>query len=147
MGFLAGIKELLQKFERVATGPASAWVSPVGVPGKPMRLEGARWCRRLRLKFLCPLEVSTVSSSPQGTSKGAEGRQDIIRLVDAAKCEVYVCYEGPLGAHLKQEVQEKLWKGEYVEIFSLLPLEKFSLDRVEPDDSKKGDEEKKGGTG
>lgn len=30
-----------------------------------------------------------------------------------------------------------------MEIFSLLPLEKFNLDRVKPDDSKKEDEEKR----
>lgn len=91
-------------------------------------------------KIPAPAVASTVGSSPQGTSK-AEGRQDIVSLGDAAKCEVYVCFEGPLGAHLKQEVREKLWKGEYVEIFSLLLLEKCNLDRVKPDDSKKEDEE------
>lgn len=37
-------------------------------------------------------------------------------------------------------VRDKIVKGEYVEIFSLLPLEKFNLDRVKPDDSKKEDE-------
>lgn len=47
-----------------------------------------------------------------------------------------------MGAHLKPEVRGKLWKGEYVEIFSLLPLEKCNLGRVKPDDSKKEDEEK-----
>lgn len=34
-------------------------------------------------------------------------------------------------------------EGEYVEIFSLPPLEKFNLDQVKPDDSKKEDEEKR----
>lgn len=71
---------------------------------------------------------------------------DVVRIADAAKCEVYVCFEGSLGTHLKQEVWDKIVKGEYVEIFSLLPLEKFNLDRVKPDNSKKEDEEK-GGTG
>lgn len=70
-------------------------------------------------------------------------RKDVVRIADAAKCEVYVCYEGPLGAHLKQEVREKIVKGEYVEIFSLLPFEKFNLDRVKPDDSKKEDEKRR----
>lgn len=46
------------------------------------------------------------------------------------------------GAQLKPEVREKTVKGEYVEIFLLLPLEKLNLDRVKPDDSKKEDEEK-----
>lgn len=47
-----------------------------------------------------------------------------------ARCEVYVCYEGPLGAHLKVAVRESIWKGDHMEIFSLLPLEKFNLDKV-----------------
>ncbi|XP_073498485.1 uncharacterized protein [Phyllobates terribilis] len=60
-----------------------------------------------------------------------------------AKGEVYVCFEGPLGAHLKPEVRKKIWKEEYVDIFSLLPLERFNLDRARKDDSKKEDEEKR----
>lgn len=45
----------------------------------------------------------------QGTTKvvvagEAAGRQEVIRLAGSAKCEVYVYYEGPLGAHLKPEV-------------------------------------------
>lgn len=78
-----------------------------------------------------------------GDKIGESIRTDVVRIADAAKCEVYVCFEGPLGAHLKQEVRDKIMKGEYVEIFSLLPLEKFNLDRVKPDDSKKEDEEKR----
>ncbi|XP_073431742.1 uncharacterized protein [Dendrobates tinctorius] len=70
-------------------------------------------------------------------------KEETVRLDDSAKGEVYVCFEGPLGAHLKQEVRERIWKGEYVEIFSLLPLERFNLDRSRRDDSKKEDEEKR----
>lgn len=106
----------------------------------PVRLEGARWCQWLRLKSLLLLWRQRWVVPRKGTLK-AEGRRDIVSLGDAAKCEVYVCFEGPLGAHLKQEVRKKLWKGEYVEIFSLLLLEKCNLDRVKPDDSKKEDEE------
>lgn len=72
-----------------------------------------------------------------------EKEEDQIRLADAAGCEVYVCFEGPLGAHLKQEVNEQIWRGEYVEIFSLLPLENFILDRGKLDYSKKEEEEEK----
>lgn len=45
-----------------------------------------------------------------------------------------MCFKGPLGAHLKVEVREKIWTGEYVEIFSLLP---------KPDESKKEEEERR----
>lgn len=41
----------------------------------------------------------------------------MVRIVDMANCEVYVCFEGLLGAHLKQEVRDKICKGEYVEIY------------------------------
>lgn len=70
-------------------------------------------------------------------------KTDVVCIADATKFEVYVCFEGPLGAHLKPDIREKITKGEYVEIFSLLSLEKFNLDRVKPDDSKKEDEEKR----
>lgn len=36
-------------------------------------------------------------------------------------------FEGPLGAHLKQEVREKIWKDEYVEIFFPLTFRKILL--------------------
>lgn len=72
----------------------------------------------------------------------AAARADVVRIANAAICEVYLCFEVPLGAHLKQEVRDRICKGKYVEIFSLLPLEKFNLDRVKSDDSKE-DEEKR----
>lgn len=74
---------------------------------------------------------------------GGVSKQEAIRLADSAKCEVYVCFEGPLGAHLKSQVREKIWKGDYVEIFSLLPLEKFNLYWVKPEEHKLEDEEKR----
>lgn len=53
--------------------------------------------------------------------KGTTERTDLGRIADAAKCEVYSCFGGPLGAHLKQEVHDKIQKGEYVEIFRCCP--------------------------
>lgn len=58
-----------------------------------------------------------------GEGKKVRGDADGVRLVDSVKCEVYVCFEGLLVAHLKPEVRDRIWKGEYVEISSLLPLE------------------------
>lgn len=48
-----------------------------------------------------------------------------------------------MGAHLKPEVRDRIWRGDYVEIFSLLPLEKFNLDHIRPDESKKDEEERR----
>lgn len=73
-------------------------------------------------------------------STWGESLSDGVRLADATWCEVYVCYEGPLGSHLKAEIREKVWKGDYVEIFSLLLLEKFNLDKVKLDERKKEEE-------
>lgn len=39
---------------------------------------------------------------------------------------------------MQLKVQENIWKGEYVEIFSLLQLEKFTLVQVGKDEDKKG---------
>ncbi|CAJ0942798.1 unnamed protein product [Ranitomeya imitator] len=86
-----------------------------------------------------PVPAAGVSVSVQTET----GKGDTVKLDDRAKGEVYVCFEGPLGAHLKKEVKERIWKDEYVEIFSLLPLEKFNLDKGKKDDSKKEEEEKR----
>lgn len=94
-----------------------------------------------------PAATAALTTRPTGTGpdKKKAGKKetsevtrktDVVRIADAAKCEVYVCFEGSLGAHLIQEVRDKICKEEYVD-FSLLPLEKFNFDRVKPDDSKK----------
>lgn len=68
---------------------------------------------------------------------------DNVCVADLTRADVHVCFEGPLGAHLKQEMRERIWRDEYVEIISLLPLEKFNLDKRKPDESKKEEEEKR----
>ncbi|OCT70495.1 hypothetical protein XELAEV_18037416mg [Xenopus laevis] len=52
-------------------------------------------------------------------------------ISDNARSQTYICFEGPLGAHLSVEIREKIWKNEYVDIFTLLPLERFNLDKWE----------------
>lgn len=37
----------------------------------------------------------------------------------------------------------RIWKGEYVDIFSLLPLERFNLDRAQRDEKKEEDEKRR----
>lgn len=133
LGFLERIKDLVQKFEqagKTAVGPAAAWVPPLAGSGENVGSRVSTEMTAVAGASTVPAKEGVSTVVAQGTDKTAVASemvamQDIIRIADAAKCEVYVCYEGPLGAHLKQEVREKLWKGEYVEIFSLLPLEKF----------------------
>lgn len=76
---------------------------------------------------------AAASTSTQGGTaadpKTGGKSENLACLADSAKCEVYGCFEGPLGAHLKAEVREKIWKDEYMELFMLPPLEKFNLDR------------------
>lgn len=99
-----------------------------------------------RLTVSPPASVSAGAASGEkaSSSQVVPGKTDSVRIAKTQqKRKVYVCFEGTLGAHLKQEVQEKISKGEYVEIFFLLPLEKFNLDRRKPDDTKKEDEEKR----
>lgn len=38
----------------------------------------------------------------------ASGFADV-RLADAARGKVHVCFEGPHEAHLKQDVKERIW--------------------------------------
>lgn len=88
--------------------------------------------------------VSSVSvPSVAGPSSSGETESEAPRVSDTARGEVYVCFEGSLGAHLKQEVREKIWKGEYVEIFSLLPLERFNLDRPRKEEKKEEEERRR----
>lgn len=47
----------------------------------------------------------------QESYKEMEQEVEVTQLDDAIKREVYVCCEGLLDAHLKQEVCENNWKG------------------------------------
>lgn len=47
-------------------------------------------------------------ASAQHESAQMPGFSDV-RLADAARGEIYACFEGPLGAHLKPEVKERIW--------------------------------------
>lgn len=51
---------------------------------------------------------------------------------EACMKEVIPCETSPLGYHLSQSVKERIWKGEFMEILSLLPFHKdamFKADR------------------
>ncbi|OCT67608.1 hypothetical protein XELAEV_18038909mg [Xenopus laevis] len=61
--------------------------------------------------------------------KKKEGVPKALSVSDAAKGHTYICFEGPLGAHLKTEVREKIWKRENIDIFTLLPLERFNIEK------------------
>ncbi|OCT76554.1 hypothetical protein XELAEV_18031757mg, partial [Xenopus laevis] len=60
-------------------------------------------------------------------------------VAEVARQNSYVSFAGPVGVHLKLETKEKIWKGEFVEIFSLLPLEEAV--EVKEDDKKEGKKE------
>ncbi|CAH2325458.1 Hypothetical predicted protein, partial [Pelobates cultripes] len=98
-----------------------------------------RWLRRRRSREVVRTGLIT-------GMKGGSLRHVVLcgEVTDAARQNVHVSFAGPLGCHLKVEVKEKIWKGEFVEIFSLLPLEEF-LDLKEEDkkDAKKEEEEKR----
>lgn len=45
--------------------------------------------------------VKFEKADPKGRDKDAVKEVDGMRLADSAKCEVYVCFKGPWGTHLK----------------------------------------------
>lgn len=46
----------------------------------------------------------TASAPVTGSQEKAGEKTDSVRLADSAKSEVCVCFEGPLGAHLKADI-------------------------------------------
>ncbi|OCT67230.1 hypothetical protein XELAEV_18038513mg [Xenopus laevis] len=76
--------------------------------------------------------------------KGDSEREVLLGVAETARQNAYVAFAGPLGVHVKREVKEKIWKGEFVELFSLLPLdETIELKDEDKKDKKKEEEEKK----
>ncbi|PIO11577.1 hypothetical protein AB205_0155200, partial [Aquarana catesbeiana] len=135
---LVGLKELVTRVEAGTSGsPASAWTAPT----LPQTGGGTQVTGVLPVTPVGDVSPTVVATTSRDQGKTGEKRPDSVRLAGAVRSEVYVCFEGPLGAHLKTEIKEKIWKGEYVEIFTLLPLEKLNLDRLKPVEGKKEDEE------
>lgn len=120
---LTGLKELLQKLdggEAMDTSRDLTRAPEESAPG---------------FRPPSPVQVGSGMGSQQVTGSVAAGAEEskgggVVILADVWPAE-------PLGAHLKPEVKEKIWKGEYVEIFSLLPLEKFNLDLANPEETSK----------
>lgn len=57
-------------------------------------------------------EVRTSGETVTGVKDGSVAPTgDEVWLADAARGEVYVCFEGPLDAHLKTEIRGWIWKG------------------------------------
>lgn len=120
-GLWESVRELLHHLENGApqpSAPISPWVSqPTSFREPPVVVDPPQ-----RTATSVVAETQTGSDGVGGTTKTISQDEDAekVRLADAARCEVYVCFEEPLGAHLKKEVREKIWKDEFVEIFSLL---------------------------
>lgn len=146
-GFLAGLKELVKRFELGPSGvtsPATAWVAQGKGRGHGIGESCHRGCAHASQGRGNAHGGCNGSGRSGGVSQDSGGdtavkaakKQDLVRLADTAKLR-FMCFEGPLGAHLKLEVREKIWKGEYVEIFALLPMEKLNLDGVKPERRRK----------
>lgn len=169
--FFAGFRELLDRcappgHSGPVAGPTGAWVPAVAtsdgsgrdasimrnsvvppavdtVPQRVGHMDAAVGVEVPLSSAVVEAASQTVRVSGLESRKAKESGDDGVRLGDKAQGEVYVCFEGPLGVHLKPEVREKIWRGEYVEIFSLLPLEKFNIDKGKADESKKEEEERR----
>lgn len=98
---LEGLRALLGRFEAVVGGTGGSGVEMP--PAAPIPVQSG-------------VGVVTEKAGEKGDTEKAE-RTNMVRTANAAKCEVYLYFEGLLGAHLKQEVRDKIYKGEYVEIF------------------------------
>lgn len=62
-------------------------------------------------------EAAVVAKSVEGGYSRQTKPMEDVGLADTAIGQVYVCSKEPLGAHLKPEVQQKIWKDKYIEIF------------------------------
>ncbi|XP_068106058.1 uncharacterized protein [Hyperolius riggenbachi] len=65
--------------------------------------------------------VSLANPNPSAISEPARA----LPISDTAKGSLYACFVEPLGFHLSMEMKEKVWRREYIDIFSLLPSARF----------------------
>lgn len=105
------------------------WVRVLGQGSSdPLRPQNGIW-QQLDLGVSC---VCGVSILLQNQAVKGEKKAEALHLDNSTKDEFYVCFKGLLGTHLKQEVREWIWRGEY--IFLLLPVEWCNLDMARTDE-------------
>lgn len=78
-----------------------------------------------------PAGAASGGDSVPVANPGGDKLDKPVPISDGARGHSYLCFEGPLGAHLKMEQREKIWRREYLDIFTLLPLDRFPVERWE----------------
>lgn len=112
---LSGLRSLVQRFEVGSVTPSTVpgWVPSLAgtapLPAEVPVLGTSRGSSTVGGEGAGVQAGSAVADKP-GAGKESSKAVDTARFADAAKCEVYVYFEGPLGAHLKPEVRGKNMK-------------------------------------
>ncbi|XP_053561325.1 uncharacterized protein LOC128652414 [Bombina bombina] len=120
---VSGLRALLASLENPGRGTsvAAAWTTPGLTPavGGP--------------------QVAAASLETPASNGG-----EVVRVPESALRRPCLCSVGPLGIHLTGELREKIGKREFIEIFSLLPLEHvLEVKEDEKEKGKKEEEERK----
>ncbi|XP_068114917.1 uncharacterized protein [Hyperolius riggenbachi] len=119
----ASLKEKLKQLIGVFEAPTAG-----AVMGNPLQVwdkdNGGTSETRVSTTFT-ETEV-VIESRSQAAVAVEESTKKKTPILDKAKGHSYICFEGPLGAHVKMETKEKIWRREYFDIFTLLPLERFN---------------------
>ncbi|OCT56271.1 hypothetical protein XELAEV_18000366mg [Xenopus laevis] len=131
-------------------GGPEAWFS--GWPITSLGLGGEGGSRRgaLGVSSRGGVDDAAVASAGKDPAPGEKGEvekreseREVLRgIMETARQNAYVAFAGPLGVYVKWEVKEKIWKVEFMELFSLLPLdETIELKEEDKKDSKKEEED------
>lgn len=117
---LVGLRSLVQCFDEGSSASSmsvSAWVpdslragwAVTQVPAISVSVPGQEQVAVVSSGDTAASGTSVTASadSPRDASKNMYS----VHLAYSAKCEVYICFESPLGAYLKSEVREKIWRG------------------------------------
>ncbi|OCT76054.1 hypothetical protein XELAEV_18031242mg [Xenopus laevis] len=124
-GLLSGLRDLLRRWE----------------PRDPLGETGIGHVASGQPAAAAAATVQEGAGELPGTEGAVQPAPGVVP--EAAQRGAYVSFAGPLGTHVKKEVREKIWKGEFVEIFSLLPLEEsVELKDDDKKDGKKEEEER-----
>ncbi|XP_053558364.1 uncharacterized protein LOC128649240 [Bombina bombina] len=139
---LAGLKGLLAALEKPSSGGvpvAAAWVAPgTGTQGvvAPGVAAGTQ-------EVVAPV-VAAQSSGSAIPAEVPAACKEVLRVLEGALRRPCLCSVGPLGIHLTADLREKIGRREFVEIFSLLPLEHvLEVKEDEKEKGKKEEEERK----
>ncbi|XP_077306286.1 uncharacterized protein LOC143925697 [Lithobates pipiens] len=90
-----------------------------------------------------PLRTQSILVNTGGLLQPSSCNNTPCQVAEACMKEALPCEISPLGFHLSSSVKEKIWRGEFVDLLSLLPSSKEFLSKLDKKSEERSEEDRR----